>query len=200
FICPSPAGEDLIVRCPECGYAANIEKAASRLAAVDDSERAGLLAAPEPFATPGVRTIEDLTVQYQAPGDRQIKTLVYFLDGVLTLVLLRGDHALNEQKLIDATGTTAIRPAQADEIRDALGALPGSLRAASRSGTSSSSVTSTPTPWTSGCPARTASRLSRSWAATASASSARWPRSSRSTTTTRASSGRPRWLRSRSWW
>ena len=129
FICPSPSGEDLIVRCPECGYAANIEKAMSRLAAVDDSERAGLLAAPEPFATPGVRTIEDLAVQYQAPADRQIKTLVYFLDDVLTLVLLRGDHALNEQKLADATGAVAIRPAQPEEIRDALGALPGSLGA-----------------------------------------------------------------------
>src|SRR5690242_21464359 len=131
FICPSPSGEDLIVLCPECGYAANIEKAASRLAAVDDSERAGLLAAPEPFATPGVRTIEDLAAQYQAPGDRQIKTLVYFLDDVLTLVLLRGDHALNEQKLADATGAVAIRPAQPEEIRDALGALPGSLGAVS---------------------------------------------------------------------
>jgi prolyl-tRNA synthetase len=129
FICPSPSGEDLIVRCPECGYAANIEKAVSRLAAVDDSERAGFPAAPEPFATPGVRTIEDLAVQYQAPADRQIKTLVYFLDGVLTLVLMRGDHALNEQKLMDATGATDIRPAQPEEIRDALGALPGSLGA-----------------------------------------------------------------------
>jgi prolyl-tRNA synthetase len=130
FVCPAPSGEDLIVLCPECGYAANIEKATSALAAVDDSaERTVVLAAPEPFATPGVRTIEDLEVQYQAPADRQIKTLVYFLDGVLTLVLLRGDHALNEQKLIDATGATAIRPAQADEIRDALGALPGSLGA-----------------------------------------------------------------------
>ena len=129
FICPSPSGEDLIVRCPECGYAANIEKAMSRLAAVDDSERAGLLAAPESLATPGVRTIEDLAVQYQAPADRQIKTLVYFLDGVFTLVLMRGDHALNEQKLMDATGATDIRPAQPEEIRDALGALPGSLGA-----------------------------------------------------------------------
>ena len=130
FTCPSPSGEDLIVLCPECGYAANIEKATSRLAAVDDSaERTVALAAPEPFATPGVRTIEDLALQYGAPADRQIKTLVYFLDGVLTLVLLRGDHALNEQKLVDATGATAIRPAQPDEIRDALGALPGSLGA-----------------------------------------------------------------------
>src|SRR5436309_2973293 len=108
---------------------ANIEKAASRLAAVDDSERAGLLAAPKPFATPGVLTIEDLAVHYQAPADRQIKTLVYFLDGVLTLVLMRGDHALNEQKLADATGAVAIRPAQPEEIRAALGALPGSLGA-----------------------------------------------------------------------
>jgi prolyl-tRNA synthetase len=130
FVCPSPSGEDLIVRCPECGYAANIEKAASRLAAVDDNERAGELpAAPEPFATPGVRTIDDLASQYQAPADRQIKTLVYFLDGVLTLVLMRGDHALNEQKLTDATGTVAFRPAQPEEIKDALGALPGSLGA-----------------------------------------------------------------------
>jgi prolyl-tRNA synthetase len=130
FVCPSPSGEDLIVRCPECGYAANIEKAASQLAAVnDDSERAAILPSPEPFATPGVRTIEDLVTQYQAPADRQVKTLVYFLDDVLTLVLMRGDHALNEQKLADATGAVAMRPAQPEEIQAALGALPGSLGA-----------------------------------------------------------------------
>src|ERR1700727_2409969 len=40
FVCPSPSGEDLIVLCPECGYAANIEKATSGLAAVDDSAEA----------------------------------------------------------------------------------------------------------------------------------------------------------------
>jgi len=130
FVSPSPTGEDLIVLCPECGYAANIEKATSRLAPVDDSpERTVVLAAAEPFPTPGVRTIDDLAARYQAPADRQIKTLVYFLDGVLTLVLLRGDHALNEQKLVDATGATSIRPAQPEEIRAALGALPGSLGA-----------------------------------------------------------------------
>ncbi|MGH3196000.1 MAG: proline--tRNA ligase [Streptosporangiaceae bacterium] len=130
FVCPSPTGEDLIIHCPECGYAANIEKATSRLAEIDDSaERAVLLAAPEPFATPGVRTIEDLAEQHQAPASRQIKTLVYFLDGTLTLVLMRGDHALNEQKLVDATGAVTVRPAQPEEIREALGALPGSLGA-----------------------------------------------------------------------
>jgi prolyl-tRNA synthetase len=76
-----------------------------------------------------VRTIEDLATGYDAPADRQIKTLVYFLDDVLTLVLLRGDHALHEQKLVDATGAISIRAAQPEEIREALGALPGSLGA-----------------------------------------------------------------------
>jgi prolyl-tRNA synthetase len=130
FICPSPSGEDLIVLCPECGYAANIEKAASMFSAVDDSAGHTLLmAVPESFPTPGVRTIEDLAVGYDAPADRQIKTLVYVLDGRLTLALMRGDHALSEQKLIDATGAKNVRPAQPEEIRAALGALPGSLGA-----------------------------------------------------------------------
>jgi prolyl-tRNA synthetase len=88
-----------------------------------------LLASPEPFPTPGVRTIEDLATQYQAPADRQIKTLVYVLDDTLTLVLMRGDHALHEQKLVDATGAATVRPAQPEEIQAALGALPGSLGA-----------------------------------------------------------------------
>jgi len=130
FVCPAPTGEDLIISSPDCGYAANIEKATSRLVPIDDSaERTTLLAAPEPFATPGVRTIEDLATQYEAPAMRQIKTLVYFLDGTLTLVLMRGDHALHEQKLVDATGAVAVRPAEPEEIRAALGALPGSLGA-----------------------------------------------------------------------
>src|SRR5580658_1064419 len=130
FVCPSPTGEDLVIHCPECDYAANIEKATSLLTEIDDSaERTVLLASPEPFPTPGVRTIEDLATQYQAPAERQIKTLVYVLDDTLTLVLMRGDHALHEQKLVDATGAAAVRPAQPEEIRAALGALPGSLGA-----------------------------------------------------------------------
>jgi prolyl-tRNA synthetase len=126
FICPSDTGEDLIINCPACGYAANIEKATSRLTEVQDTD---LLSAPEAFATPGVRTIDDLVTQFQAAANRQIKTLIYILDGQLTLVLVRGDHALHEQKLIDATKAKAIRPALPEEIRDALGALPGSLGA-----------------------------------------------------------------------
>ncbi len=125
FMCPAEVGEDLAVHCPACGYAANIERATSVLP--DVSDEAGP-PAPERFDTPGVRTIEDLRA-YGAPDDRQIKTLVYVLDGTLTLVLLRGDHPLNEQKLVDATGAAEIRAADPAEIQDALGALPGSLGA-----------------------------------------------------------------------
>jgi len=131
FMCPADAGEDMVAHCPDCGYAANVEKATSRLEEVADGPG---LDAPERFDTPGVRTIEDLATGYDAPATRQVKTLVYVLDGKLALVLMRGDHALNEQKLIDATGAATIRPAQPEEIREALGALPGSLGAVGVSG------------------------------------------------------------------
>jgi prolyl-tRNA synthetase len=130
FVCPSETGEDDIIVCPTGDYAANREKATSVLPAVDPAvDAVAALPAPERFGTPGVRTIEDLAAGYDAPADRQIKTLVYVLDGKLTLVLMRGDHALEEQKLVDATGAVAIRPAAADEIFEALGAHPGSLGA-----------------------------------------------------------------------
>jgi prolyl-tRNA synthetase len=132
FVSPSEVGEDLIAHCPNCGYAANIEKAASRLAALPADE--GQLDAPEPFATPGVRTIEDLATGHAAPAERQIKTLVYYINDQLTLVLLRGDHPLQEQKLVDATVAVSLRPAQPEEIFAALGAHPGSLGAVSVSG------------------------------------------------------------------
>jgi prolyl-tRNA synthetase len=125
FMCPADVGEDLVVHSPGCGYAAHIERAVSALPPVQDGPG---LPAPERFDTPGVRTIEDL-VAYDAPAERQIKTLVYVLDGTLTLVLLRGDHPLNEQKLVDATGAAEIRAAEPAEIQDTLGALPGSLGA-----------------------------------------------------------------------
>jgi prolyl-tRNA synthetase family II len=126
FMCRSDAGEDLVATCPDCHYAANLEKATSQLAVIDDEPGP---TAPERLDTPGVRTIEDLAVGYGLPADRQIKTLVQVIKGEPTLVLLRGDHPLADQKLIDVTGTADIRPAQPDEIQAALGALPGSLGA-----------------------------------------------------------------------
>jgi prolyl-tRNA synthetase len=127
FMVETDAGEDWIAACAACGYAANVEKATSALPAVADEPGP---ATPEEFATPGVRTIADLAAfPGGAPAERQIKTLVYAIDGELVLVLLRGDHELAVQKLADGTGARELRAARADEIRSALGAGAGSLGA-----------------------------------------------------------------------
>ncbi|MEY9966145.1 prolyl-tRNA synthetase [Streptacidiphilus sp. MAP12-16] len=135
FMCPSDAGEDLIVRCTGCGYAANVEKATSRLAPVVDAPPldAPALDAPEPFDTPDARTIDDLARLHGVTAEHQVKTLVYAVDQQLTLILMRGDHALVEQKLIDTLAATTVRPARPEEIQAALGASPGSLGAVATS-------------------------------------------------------------------
>ena len=127
FMVRSASGEDDVVYCRACGYAANMEKATSQMETLDDGSSHDEV---EKFATPGVRTIADLaSFDGGAPADRQIKSLVYLIEGDLTLVLLRGDHALVEQKLQDGTGAIEFRPAHPEEIRAALGADPGSLGA-----------------------------------------------------------------------
>jgi prolyl-tRNA synthetase len=128
FMVPSDAGEDRIAFCKSCGYAGNLEKASSALPPVEDP--GDVHSAPEPFATPGVRSIADLVAfAGGAPADRQIKTLVFIADGAPVLALLRGDHIFSEQKLLDATGVRVLRAANEDEIRAALGASAGSLGA-----------------------------------------------------------------------
>ena len=129
FVARTDAGEDLIANCSNCGYSANLEKATSRMPATNDDAGSD---APEEFPTPGVRTIEDLTIfPGGAAGDRQIKTLVYIAtiddEPRSVLALLRGDHQLHETKLADSLGSTAVRPAHAEEIKDLLGASAGSL-------------------------------------------------------------------------
>jgi prolyl-tRNA synthetase len=127
FMVRSDAGEDWIVTCASCGYRANVERALSAVAPVDDGAAAEL----ERFPTPGLRTIKALSDAHPetAAADRQIKTLIYILDGQPVLVLLRGDHDLQEQKLLDVTGAVDSRPAEREEIRELLGADPGSLGA-----------------------------------------------------------------------
>ena len=127
FMVPCPAGEDDVVHCPNCHYAGNVEKATSTLPPVRDEAPPP---APERFPTPGVRTIVALEeMDGGAAADRQIKTMVMVIDGEVVLALLRGDHKLNLQKLIDSTGGIEIRPGSPEEAREALGAMPGSLGA-----------------------------------------------------------------------
>ncbi len=145
FMVYTDAGEDLVASCAKCGYAANTEKAQSRVPAVDDGADEQ---AVEKFPTPGVRTIDDL-VNFPggAAANKQIKTLVYVAiaengQGQAQfssfLALLRGDHPLNEAKVFNAAAKlmnndgwtlTAVRPAHPEEIVEGLGAHAGSLGA-----------------------------------------------------------------------
>jgi prolyl-tRNA synthetase len=127
FMVPAETGENEIVTCAACHRSANIEKASSRLA---KTESATDSAAPEKFPTPGVLTIDALaSAPFHVPADRQIKTLVYIVADKPILILMRGDHQLNEAKLTGALGTPLFRPAEAEEIFAALHAHPGSLGA-----------------------------------------------------------------------
>jgi prolyl-tRNA synthetase len=132
FMVESPAGEDDIAFCPSCRYAANSEKATSQLVEIVDEPWEG---EPERFATPEIRTIAALADAFDfASAERQVKTLLYMVDGELVALLLRGDHELMEQKLVDGMETFGVRPAHDDEIVAALGAHAGSLGAVGVSG------------------------------------------------------------------
>ena len=129
FVAKTDAGEDLIASCANCGYAANLEKATSRLAPIKDLVGPE---APEEFPTPGVRTIEDLEkFPGGAKANQQIKSLVYVAtidnEPQPVLALVRGDHQLHETKLADNLAATALRAAHPEEIRELLGAGAGSL-------------------------------------------------------------------------
>lgn len=127
FMVPAETGENEVVFCEACGYAANVEKASSGIPKTAARE---IGAAIEKFATPGVVTIEALSkAPFSVPANRQIKTLVYIADSKPVLILVRGDDQLNEAKLAGVIGTTIFRTAEPQEIFAALGAHPGSLGA-----------------------------------------------------------------------
>lgn len=126
FMIASNAGEDSVVRCPKCSYAANLEKAVSTATAPAIPDPEGDLA-PEEFHTPGQKAIADLSTFTKLPETSQMKSLVMVADGKPILVLLRGDHQLSETKFQSVTGAQEIRPAHPHEIVAWFGANAGSL-------------------------------------------------------------------------
>ncbi len=123
FTAPTDAGEDLIA-ISDCGYAANLEKAEGTAPPVADPTE---VAPPEPFATPGQKTIDDLVTFTGENANRMIKTLVYVVESQAILVVLRGDHTLSETKLAALLGCDIFRPATPEEAKALLGAGLGSL-------------------------------------------------------------------------
>lgn len=126
FVVPSPAGEDWIVECPESGYRANLEKAAAlpKPPTLPDSDQE---MAPEEFATPDSKTIDEVSELDGLPADSHIKTLLWMVGNRPLAVLLRGDHQLSEVKLAQQIDANELRPAHPDEIRDWMGADAGSI-------------------------------------------------------------------------
>ncbi len=126
FMVRSDAGEDIVVHCSNCGYAANLEKATSRPTESSVPDPEGDLT-PEEFHTPGLKTIADLSAFTKLPEASQMKSLVMVADGKPVLVMLRGDHQLSETKLAGVLKATDLRPAQPGEIVEWFGASAGSL-------------------------------------------------------------------------
>jgi prolyl-tRNA synthetase len=124
FMVRTPAGEDQIVSCDACNYAANMEKATSKLDAVTDLKPEGD-GKPLLVHTPGQKTIEDVAKFLGVSPKNKIKTLALMADEIdakgkktsrAIVVLMRGDHQLNEAKL-NATIATASRPMEENEIQ-----------------------------------------------------------------------------------
>jgi prolyl-tRNA synthetase len=124
FMVRTPAGEDLVVSCDACGYAANMEKATSKLAPIADLAAEGD-GAPLPIHTPGKGAIADVAEFLGISAEQDIKTVAYMAqspdDAGKTveqpvIVFLRGDHSVNETKLLTLVKAANLRPMQAEEL------------------------------------------------------------------------------------
>jgi len=100
FMVKSDIGEDEIAFCTGCNYAANTEKATSKLEDAEKEEEKEL----NKIATPDVRTIEELVTFFNTSNKKFAKTLIYKADGKVVAVMVRGDRSLNETKVSNALG------------------------------------------------------------------------------------------------
>jgi prolyl-tRNA synthetase len=130
FMVYTDAGEDLIASCPVCGYAANLEKATSRLDSASEMEPTGD-GKPELVHTPGCAAIADVAAFFKISPASDIKCVAYMAlkrgapikgggqkdtwHGVAAF--LRGDHQVNETKLLGAIGAAELRTMQAEELQ-----------------------------------------------------------------------------------
>jgi prolyl-tRNA synthetase len=125
FMVYTDAGEDLVVSCPQCGYAANLEKATSKLASIEDLAPSGD-GKPELIHTPGKGAIADIVEFLGISAKQDIKAVAYMAEkpagagGKLlqqpVVVFLRGDHTVNEAKLQGQLRVDDLRPMNAEEL------------------------------------------------------------------------------------
>ena len=124
FMVYTEAGEDLIASCAQCGYAANVEKAISQLSPAEDLKPTGN-GEPELVHTPGMGAIADVTAFLKVQASQDIKCVAYMAEKRDTAdlpvwlpvaVFLRGDHNVNETKLMGLLRAGQLRPMLPEEL------------------------------------------------------------------------------------
>ena len=122
YMAPSASGEDVIARTEDASYAANVELAVS---VAHDPDFGETPAAPEPFDTPGVGTIDELVALTGLPAARLSKNVCVVADDGPVLAIVRGEHQVHEKKLARIIGPH--RAAHPEEIEEWFGCPPGSI-------------------------------------------------------------------------
>ena len=112
FIYLTEIGEDNIVLCPACGYAANQERAEFERGAPPDAAQREA----EEVATPGATTIEELSRFLGVPASATAKAAFFVVDDQPVFAVIRGDLEVNELKLLNAVGGQEVRPMLAEEV------------------------------------------------------------------------------------
>ncbi len=124
FMVLAKTGEDTIVFCHDCEYAANMEKAAARL---PQEPRACDLLEMVKVETPGKRKVDAVCDYLQIKPQDLVKTLVYLVDGKPVAVLVRGDRDVQDVKLKNFLGATDVEMADDKQVFDATGVPTGYL-------------------------------------------------------------------------
>ena len=130
FILPAEAGEDTVLHCQQCGYAANAERASFTLPQVPAEPELPL----EEVATPGARTIAEVASFLGVPESKTLKAVFYTAGGQVVFVVIRGDLDVNEVKLTNALHAFDLRLASDEEVAQA-GLVAGSASAVGLTGT-----------------------------------------------------------------
>ncbi len=125
FMVLAETGEDQIINCLGCDYAANLERAEVKQEDSQTSDKGSGMATLEEAETPDRRTVEEVTAFLSISPDQLIKTLLYLADDDVVAVLIRGDHELNEAKLKTFINAQQVEMADADLVAEITGAPVG---------------------------------------------------------------------------
>jgi prolyl-tRNA synthetase len=125
FMIVSANGEDEVVHCEQCGYAANMEKAEIGSQSCDYVQKNVQLKEIAELETPNVHTVEQVCKFLKAKSSRLIKTLIYVADGDPVAILIRGDHEANEYKIKRQLGVEVLELASPEVIERVTGAPVG---------------------------------------------------------------------------